>query len=205
VRARPGSALIAELAVSRDRTAPTVTGARVSGKGRARTLTYRATFADDQAVTFVERGRAGSRVLGAATAGAAQLRFTPGPGPGGPREIVAQLMQDGLVRQEVVVARYTAPQPPRVGKATGLRVRHAGTSVVVTWRPGANAAAQRLVVRVPNGPLVSQLLGGRASRAVVAGVDRRRVTAAVTAIAASGGRGPASNAALAPAPAPKKG
>ena len=199
VRARPGSALIAELAVSRDRTAPKVTGARVTGTARARTLAYRATFADDQAVTFVERGRAGSRVLGAASAGAKRLRFTPGPGPGGPRQIVAQLIQDELVREEVVVARYTAPPPPRLGTAAALRVRRAGTSVVLTWRPGANAAAQRLVVRVPRGPLVSRLLGGRAGRAVVAGIDGRRLTAAVTALGRDGRAGRAARAALAPA------
>jgi hypothetical protein len=200
VRARPGSALIAELALSRDRSAPKVAGARVTGTARTRSLAYRATFADDQGVTFVERGRAGARVLGAASAGVKRLRFTPGPGPGGPRQIVAQLIQDDLVREEVVVARYTAPPPPRLGTATALRVRRAGRSVVATWRPGANAAAQRLVMRVPGGPLVSRLLGGRVGRAVIAGIDGRRVTAAVTALGRDGRAGRAERARLGPAP-----
>ena len=103
------------------------------------------------------------------------------------------------MREDVVVARYTAPPPPRLGTAAALRVRRAGTSVVLTWRPGANAAAQRLVVRVPGGPLVSRLLGGRAGRAAVAGIDGRRLTAAVTAVGRDGRAGRAARVALAPA------
>jgi hypothetical protein len=199
VRARPGSPLIAELAVSRARTAPRVTGARVTGRARARTLVYTARFGDDQAVTFLERGRAGTRVLGAASAGSRRLRFAPGPGPGGPRTIVAQLVQDGLVREEVVVARYTAPPPPRIARATALRARRAGTSLLVSWRPGPGAAAQRLVVRVPGGPLVSRLLAAGARRAVVPGIRGRRVVVSVTALGRDGRAGRPARVTLAPA------
>ena len=75
--------------------------------------------------------------------------------------------------------------------------------MVVTWKPGANAAAQRLVVTVPAGPSVTQILGPRARRAVVAGVEGRRVTASVTPIARTGRAGAATKTTLAPAPTPK--
>ncbi len=203
VRTQAGSPPIAELAVSRGLPAPKVTRARVTGKGPRRTLSYTATLAAGQAVTFVERGGAGSRVIGAGTAGSRRLTFVPGPGPGGRRQIVAQLIQNDLVREEVVVTSYVAPRPPALGRTSGLRIRRAGSRVVVTWRPGANAAAQRIDVRVPAGPSVSRILGGRASRLVVGGIDGRRVSAAVTPIARSGRAGAATRATLAPAPAPK--
>ncbi len=203
VRAQAGSPQIAELAVSRGVAAPKVTRARVTGKAGGRTLAYTATLGAGQAATFVERGRAGSRVIGAAAAGSHRLGFVPGPGPGGRRQIVAQLIQDDLVVQEVVLTSYVAPAPPALGRTRALSIRRRGASVVVTWKPGANAAAQRLNVRVPAGPVVTRILGARATRAVVAGVEGRRVSASVTPIARSGRAGAVTRATLAPAPAPK--
>lgn len=192
VRARATSPLITDLAVSRDRTAPAVAAVRVTGRGTQRRLGYRATFAADQGVTFVERGAAGSRVLGAAAPGTHVLAFSPGPGPGGRRQVVAQLLQDGLVRDEAVVAAYVAPPPPVPGRARALRVvRGAGGVVSIRWTPGAHAARQRLVVAVPGGPLVTRILGGRARAAVVRDVDGRAVTVTVAAVGADGRRGAA--------------
>ena len=203
VRAQPGSPLIAALAVARDMAAPKVARARVTGRGAKRTLSYTATLGAGQSVTFVEQGRAGSRVIGTASAGSHRLGFVPGAGPGGRRQIIAQLTQDDLVQQEIPVASYVAPPPPALGRTGALRIRRAGASVVVTWKPGANAAAQRLQVTVPAGPSVTRVLGARAHRLVVAGVEGRRVTASVTPIARSGRAGAATKTTLAPAPAPK--
>ncbi|MCC6830515.1 MAG: hypothetical protein IT200_04145 [Thermoleophilia bacterium] len=189
VRTRDGLPGIAELAVSRDQAAPGVTGVAVTGAARKRTLRYRATFGAGQGITFLERGRAGTRVLGAAAAGRGTLGFTPGPGAGGRRQIVAQFIQDGLVREEKAVGSYVAPPPPVPGRALGLRIRRAGPAVVVTWRPGANAGRQRLVAKVPGGPLVSRLLTGRARTARIPGIDGRAVTVTVTAFAATGRAG----------------
>ncbi len=186
LRTHDGAPAITEVAVSRDVPAPTVGRVAVSGRARARTLRYRTTFVDGQGITFLERGRAGTRPLGDAKRGSGALRFTPGPGPGGRRQIVAQLSQDGLVREERVVASYVAPPPPPLGRATKVRVRRAGSAVVVTWRPGANARRQVLVVKVPAGPVVSRMLGGRAHTARIAGIDGRAVSVSVTSLAATG-------------------
>lgn len=203
VRAQAGSPAILDLSVARGQAAPKVTRARVTGKGARRTLTYAATLGAGQAIAFVERGRTGSRVIGTAAAGSHRLGFVPGPGPGGRRQIVAQLMQNDLVRDEVAVATYVAPNPPPLGRTRNLRVRHKGNAVAITWRPGAHAAAQRLNVAVPAGPVVTRVLSGRASRAVVSGVDGRRVKVAVTPIARSGRAGATTRATLGPKPKPK--
>lgn len=190
VRARDTGPLIAEVAVSRDQTAPTATGVRVIGAGARRRLTYRATIGDDQGITFVERGASGSRVLGTATAGTHTLAFSPGPGAGGRRQIVAQMTQSGLVADETTVASYVAPPPAVPGRARALRVRRiAGGAVRVTWLPGANATRQRLVASVPAGPLVTRLLSGTTRTAVIAGVAARGVTVTVTAVGPTGRRG----------------
>jgi hypothetical protein len=202
IRARPGSPLIAEVALSRSEAAPAATNVKVSGRGRTRTLSYRASFTPDQGIMFAERGPAGSRTLGAAVKGAGRLTFTPGPGPGGRRDIVALLMQDGIVHQDVVVGSYVAPPPPRVGRASGLRVRRAGTGVVVTWRAGQAAAAQRLVAQVPGGPLVTRILSGTAHSATVPGIDGRIVRVSVTALGSNGRAGPTARASLAAAKHP---
>ena len=203
VSARAGSPLIADLEISRSEPAPSVTGVAVSGKGRARTLSYNATLAAGQGITFAESGSAGSRVLGAATAGKGKLSFTPGPGPGGRRQILALLMQDGVVKEQVTVGSYTAPSPPRLGLAAGLRARQSGTSVVVTWRPGAAAAAQRLTAAVPGGPLVARILSGKAGRATIPGIDGRKMRVSVIAVDRNGHAGPAVVASLAAAPKKK--
>lgn len=97
------------------------------------------------------------------------------------------------------VTRYVAPPPPRLGRATGLRLRRSGAKVVATWRPGAAAAAQRLTALIAGGQRVNRLLGPRAGRAVVPGVDGRRVALSVTAVARDGHAGGPARASLAAA------
>ena len=198
VRARAGSPLIAEVTTSSSVPPPKVAQARVTGARRARVLRYRATIGEGQAITFVERGRAGTRVLGAAKAGSGRLGFVPAPGPGGRREIVALLTQNGLVVQEVTVTRYAAPPPPRLGRATGLRLRRSGARAVATWRPGSAAAAQRFEALIAGGQRVTKLLGPGARRAVIPGVNGRRVSVSVIALARDGHSGRPARASLAP-------
>ena len=197
VRAQPGSPLIAGLATSRSTPPAKVESATVTGGGRGpRTLRYRTTIGPEQGVTFAERGAAGTRVLGPARAGSGTLSFTPGPGPGGRREIVALIERSGLVRHQVVVARYVAPAPPALGRVTALRLRRAGRSVLATWRPAANASAQLVTVTVSGSPSTS-LQTARAARLVVPGAQKgQTVVVKVVAVAASGRRSPPARATL---------
>ena len=136
-------------------------------------------------------------MIGTARHGARTLRFTPGPGAGGRREIVALFAQNGLVRSERVVARYVAPNPPPVGRAMQLRLRRAGARALATWRPGAGRAAQRVQARVSDGRVISRTLPAGARRLVVPGLTRGdRVTVRVVGQARDGRQGRAAQAAL---------
>jgi hypothetical protein len=198
VRARAGSPPIAEVAVSQQVTPAAITRARVAGAGRRpRALHYRARIGAGQGITLLERGRAGTRVIGTARPGSRTLRFAPGPGPGGRREIVAVSSIDGLARSERVVARFIAPPPPPVARASRLVLRRAGSRAVATWRPGRGLAAQRVTVRVSDGRSFMRTLNPGARRLAVVRLERRdRVTVTVTGQARDGRLGRAATARL---------
>lgn len=191
VRARPGSPPISRVAVSQQVTPASVQRARVSGSGRRpRTLAYRARIGADQSITFAERGSSGTRILGVAKTGSRTLRFTPGPGAGGRREIVALIAQDGIVRREVVVTRYTAPPPAPVGRASRLVVRRAGSRAVAAWRAPAGAAVQRVTIAASDGRVIVRQLSPRVRRTQIPRVARGdRVTVTITGVARDGRTG----------------
>jgi hypothetical protein len=131
-------------------------GAGVGGSGYRRTLGYAYAPNPGQKVTFVERGERTTQILGVAREGrckaeaggvdtdrkmaCGQLKFTPGHGPAGKRQIVAMIEQDGRPRDEKVVATYTAPKDRLPARPRLLRARRAGNAVLVRWAavPGAN-------------------------------------------------------------------
>lgn len=134
-------------------------GAGVGGKGHKRTLGYAFAPNPGQKITFIERGKRAKHVLGVARAGrceeqaggiesdrgmaCGQLKFTPGRGGAGKREIVAVIEQDGMPRGEQVVATYTAPKDRLPAKPRLLRARRSGNAVLVRWAavPGAQGYA----------------------------------------------------------------
>ncbi len=126
--------------------------AGVSGKRYRRSLGYAFSPQPGQRITFVERGRRTTQVLGVARAGHCRkavngarevacgtLKFTPGHGPAGTRSIVAVIEQDGHPRKTVTVATYTAPQDRLPGRPGLLRARRTSSAVYVRWAtvPGA--------------------------------------------------------------------
>ncbi len=132
-RPRAHAAAIAGLQIATGLPAPTVS-ARLSGRGRARTLAYRATKRDGLTLTLVEQGRGFTRTLADRSGGNGSVRFTTGDLPGGRRTVIAVLEQDGAPRVRKVVASYTAPAPPRPARVRGVTVRRSGNAAVVRWR-----------------------------------------------------------------------
>src|SRR5262249_19045193 len=112
-----------------------------------RTLAYTASNLGGAIVSFAERGPHTYRVLGSATGAAGRLRFTPTPGPGGKRQIVAELTRNGEPLRKLVVATYIAPGPVKLTRPGGLRVLRQGSALAVRWRrvPGAAVYAVTLV------------------------------------------------------------
>jgi hypothetical protein len=84
--------------------------ARVSGTGLHRKLSWKIAHLPGQKVTFVEEGTGVDHVLASnEPAGSGRKSFTPADGPAGRRLIDAVVTQNGLTRQTVKVASYTAP------------------------------------------------------------------------------------------------
>jgi len=189
IEADPAGPAIGEVARAATLPAPRVSGA-VGGRGRARTLRYRATRGNGLTTTFVERWSGGQRTIGSARGATGTLRFAPAPGPAGRRDVVALVARDGVPRLERTVARYSAPPPARPGRVRGLKVKHGARAATVRWRGVAGARTYAVRVEVADGRRQLRLLGPRARSLTVAGVGRReRVTVVVTARDAAGRTG----------------
>jgi hypothetical protein len=143
--------------------------AGVGGKGYKRTLGYAYSPNPGQKVTFVERGPRTTQILGTARAGkckeqlkddrrplaCGQLKFTPGHGPAGKRDIIAVIEQDGRPRDELKIASYVAPKDRLPAAPRLLRARRAGSSVLVRWQPVPGAARYTASVRTSDGRRLS--------------------------------------------------
>lgn len=123
--------------------------ASVRGKGRKRTLRYRARLAAGQRVTFAEEARRAYREIGSARKGRGDIGFRPAPGPGGKRRIVAIVEQGGVPISKTTVARYRAPGTPRARAPRRVAARRAGRKLVVGWSRVRGAAGYAVRVDLP--------------------------------------------------------
>ncbi len=98
-------------------------------------LHYRLAPLPRQVVTFSESGPQTHSVLGTATAPTGTLRFTPAPGKGGRRKIVALVTQNGMPRKQLTVATYTAPAPPTLAAPAALTAKLRSGVVTLRWHP----------------------------------------------------------------------
>jgi hypothetical protein len=151
IRPTDASAPITEVAVA-DGLPPVSISARVMGHGGRRALSYRVRPLAGQTVRFVERARSLEHLIGTAHGRTGVLRFAPGSGPAGSRQIVAMVDYDRLPRTRVVVARYVAPPPARPGRPGRISVVRHGASLAVRWRPAAGPLrAYNVLLRTPGG------------------------------------------------------
>lgn len=80
-----------------------------------------------------------------------EVEFTPsGPQAGGPREIVAVILQDGFVREQIVVDTYTAPPASKAG-AADVEVTETAGGAKVTWKAPDNGGREITSYRVSSG------------------------------------------------------
>jgi hypothetical protein len=161
ITANPGSPAMAPVLDGHGIT-PSVR-AQVTGHGVSRRLTYTTNQEPGQTVTFVERGTDVDKLIGSSTRSHGALTFTPAPGPGGVRQIVASLTQNGspvvLGRTgQITVARYRKPGPRRLGRVTGLRAARSGDRVTVSFRRVPGARQYVVVVEMRDGLHTDPLL-----------------------------------------------
>jgi hypothetical protein len=179
-----GSVPIKSIATSAGLVSPRIS-AHVAGAGSTRTLVYAVANAAGATVTFAERGGGAYRVLGTANAAKGSLRFTPVPGPGGKREIVAELARNGAPLRNVVVASYAAPVPARLPRPHPRVARRNGT-LMVTWHPVRGAAAYSVTL-MSRGARTMSVVKGTTARFSGFGTAGRAV---VGALGATGAHGP---------------
>jgi hypothetical protein len=149
VKPHPGSAVTA-IAVAVGLPAPAVR-ATVSGSGPSRTLAYQTTPAPGRRVTFAERGPAVYHLIGTASRASGRIPFTPAGGPGGVRQIVAEIDQNGIPERTLVAGSYRAASPPPLQAPQHIRAaRHTG-SVTLTWQAVPGAARYTITIRESNG------------------------------------------------------
>jgi len=152
-----GTATLGSIAQSTLLPPPHVT-ASVSGKGRKRVLHYRVTTEPGQSVRFSEvAGKLGATIT-TTTKADGSVKFTPTAGPGGRREIVAQVLEGETVRKQLNVASYVAPPPPTPAKPTKLKLSRHGSSLSVSWRRASLAQRYLVTVRETDGADRQQLV-----------------------------------------------
>ncbi|MCW2958571.1 MAG: domain containing protein, partial [Solirubrobacterales bacterium] len=163
---------------------PQVTGKLVK-TGRSLQLRYKVKPLSGQQVRFVEIGRGASKQLGVAKGTAGTLRFRPAAGPGGRRSIIAQVVQGGLPRAAITLARYTAPAPPKLAAPKSLRLRRSGSRLLASWKPVRGAARYSVTVKLTDGRSVP-LETRRPALTVKSVAAATKGTVAVVAIGADG-------------------
>jgi hypothetical protein len=172
----PGSAPIQMVWSSEGLDKPKIK-ARVRGRGRPRVLHYTVPARRGQEVHFEERGATGKQMLGRARNGKGRLRFTSAASKAEKREIVAIVHQDGVLRDELVVASYKAPAtrpPSRVGR---VKLTRSGSRLVARWLPAIGARRYVVRVKLSSGRVVRKEVSRRNFSIRDVG---RRVTGTVT-------------------------
>ncbi len=148
----PGSVPVTAVQQSAALASPDLRG-RVSraAHGRER-LSYSLRAIPGQQVTFVDSQKGhGFRVLGRAQGTHGTISFLPSSTLGRRREIVAWVSQEGHPREDVTIARYTAPAPAPLLAPRGLSAARHGNTIAVRWRAVTGAAGYSLAVRLGDG------------------------------------------------------
>ena len=169
VETLPGSVPVAGIDVA-DPRPETKIKARIVRRG---VLRYEYTPQSGERVVFAERGLHTARALGVARAGRHTIRFTPGAGGAGVRNVIAQVTQDGKPRENVKVASFVAPAD-RMPARPRVTVKRKGQFVRVSWT--SNADHVDISYKTADG--ASKLVAGRKAR----GAIRIRVEAIGSAI-----------------------
>ena len=169
--------------------------ARVTGRGRSRTLHWRLRALAGQRVRLIEVGKDMHKVVASTSAARGQVRFRPADGPAGRRAIVALVEQNKLLRKAIAAGSYVAPARQRPTRPRKLRVARRGSRLVASCgrrgpasvtpftsssRTGASSCAS------PEAPARSVTLSGVA--------PRYGATVTVAGLTNANGRGPSARA-----------
>ena len=120
---------------------------------------------------YFRHPRPGRWPIGTATASHGLLSFAPADGSAGKRKIVAVVARDGVTKETIEVASYSAPGTARPAKPQRLRVARGRSSLVVSWARARGAFQYAVTVQLGNGRRLLRVTKRR--RIVIAGIDPR--------------------------------
>jgi PKD domain len=215
VIAGPGSATITSVSDGLDFGLQHVQ-AKLTGRGAKQMLHWNVSpgLQPGQQLSLAEQLPAGSSVApgggspGAGSAGRqiittsrsrGAVSFVPEAGHGEERVITGTIITGGLARPPQVAARFRAPRLVVPSAPRSVLLRRSGTTVTVTWKPGARLP-RAWQVQLQTGPARSTItqLSSAARSFRVTGIDPALpVAATVQGVAASGATGSTAHARLA--------
>jgi hypothetical protein len=182
---------LTSVAVARGLPKPRVT-ARVSGKGARRVLTYSVAPLPGQQVRFTERGAGVVHELGRARGRRGRIIFKATVTGNPRRTIQAEVIQDGLPRDNLTVARFSAPARPKLVKPR-LTAKRTKSALTLSWKPVPGAT--NYLVEVDNGRTLVQRLLTRKRKVTVRGTPATgALTVTVRALGANVPPGPVAKA-----------
>jgi hypothetical protein len=127
--------------------------------------------------------------------GRGRARFVTSEGASRNRTVVAEVSQDGLPRDNIVVAHFVAP-PPVPTRPLVRVVRH-GTKATVTWTGAKYAALYDVVVQTGDGNRILLSPTTKARKVQFGGLTKGEgAVVTVAGITAGGRRGPKGTAHL---------
>jgi hypothetical protein len=148
VEAQPGSVPIATVSTAGSLPEPRVK-ASVKGKGTSRSLRFRLRRIAGQRVTFAEQAKRVYREIGTTGKAHGVLHFHLAQGPGGRRDIVAIVEQNGVPRAKLTVAHYKAPPTRRLRRPRHVVARRSGSRLMVGWSAVRGARGYEVHVNLP--------------------------------------------------------
>jgi hypothetical protein len=163
-----GATPIKAASVARGLPKPAVKGSVRRAKGGKQELRYRIRRIPGQTVRFVEEGHGVRVPIGLVKRTKGLLRFRPAVGPHGRRTIVAYVLERGVPRALIRIARFTAPATRRPGRVGKARVRRRGSKAIVTWGRASGAARYAVAWRLRDGRRGARVVKRR--RFAIAGV-----------------------------------
>jgi hypothetical protein len=147
----PGSAAIQSTAQTRPGYDTDFT-AKVTGAGSKLTLHYDARKrGGGQRVTFYEQGTNITHPLVTSAGGRGTVRFTPAPGAGGIRDIVAKATVDGTPIATQTLAHFRFRGTPKTGKPRMVAVKREKGSLLIDWSAAAGATRYGVLIAGSDG------------------------------------------------------
>jgi hypothetical protein len=132
--------------------------ATVSGRGSRRVVHYHAKMPSSVTIALAEQNGRLLHRIGTVHSGSGTIKFQPAFGPGGKRQMVAEISNNGMPQDSQTLASYTVPAPAKPGHARRLRVRAGHGAFSYSFSPPAHAARTLIAISASDGRHLQRLV-----------------------------------------------